>query len=138
MKKKYFLLVTAAIIILTVGNIIFLNTKNKQDDIGERSAVGYGSHLQYLECTVKEVKNMNVFVVAEEDSYEPENFKKGDKIKLNFALMETPIEPNTLNLSNGQKIKLTYLTMDETQNIPEVSMHYPSSIKIGEKQIPEY
>lgn len=133
MIKKSFLL-----IILTVGTIIFLNTKDKKDDIGERSNGGYGSHLQYLECTVEEVKDMNVFVIAEEDSYEPETFKKGDMIKLNFALMEKPIEPNTLNLSKGQKIKLTYLTMDETQKIPEVSMHYPSSIKIGEKQIPEY
>jgi len=138
MKKKSILLVTTVIIILTVGTIIFLNIKDKQDDIGEHSTGGYGSHLQYLECTVKEVKDMNVFVIAEEDSSEPETFKKGDMIKLNFALMEKPIEPNTLNLSKGQKIKLTYLEMDETQKIPEVSMHYPSSIMIGEKQIPKY
>ena len=72
---------------------------------------------------------MNVFVIAEEDSYEPETFKKGDMIKLNFALMEDPIELNTLNLSKSQRIKLTYLTMDETQKIPEVSMYYPSSIQ---------
>lgn len=129
MKKKYFLLVTIAINILTVGTIIFLNTQNKQDDIGERSTGGYGSHLQYLECTVEEIKEMNVFVIAEEDSYEPETFKKGDMIKLNFALMEDPVDPKTLNLSKGQKLKLTYLTMDETQKVPEVSMHYPNSIQ---------
>lgn len=128
MKKRHFTL--AGLIILLFGLGFFIYQKNNQeDDLGNQSVGGYGSHLQYLECTVEEVKDVNVFVITEEDSYEPETFKKGDMIKLNFALMEDPIELNTLNLSKGQRIKLTYLTMDETQKIPEVSMYYPSSIQ---------
>lgn len=127
MKKKNFILVAATIMILTIGSIYVFNKKNK--DTSKALVGGYGSHLQYLECTVEEIKEMNVFVIAEEDSYEPETFKKGDMIKLNFALMEDPVDPKTLNLSKGQKIKLTYLTMDETQKVPEVSMRNPSSIQ---------
>ncbi|MGX7025313.1 hypothetical protein [Vagococcus hydrophili] len=128
MKKRHFTLAGLIILLFWLGFFIY-QKNNQEDDLGNLSVGGYGSHLQYLECTVEEVKDMNIFIIAEEDSYEPETFKKGDMIKLNFALMENPIKPNTLDLSKGQRIKLTYLTMDETQKIPEVSMHYPSSIQ---------
>lgn len=132
MKKRFFSLTVIIIIIFGLGFFFY-----KKNNIGNLSVGGYGSHLQYLECTVEEIKDMNIFVTANEDSYEPENFKKGDTIKLNFALMEQPIDPKNLSLSNGQKIKLTYLTMDETQKVPEVSMHNPSNIQIDEQYLIE-
>lgn len=132
MKKVYIILFLIVIGVSSIG--FYFNQQNKQEDIGNRLTGGYGSHLQHLECAVDHVEEMAVFVIANTDAYEPETFKKGDMIKLNFALAEEPTDPKNLNLSKGQLVKLTYLTIDETHEMPEVSMRYPSSLFIKQME----
>ncbi|MHC5246842.1 hypothetical protein [Enterococcus sp. LJL90] len=110
--------------------IFFLGLNRTQDN--NQIVGGYGSHLRYLDCSVADITEDEVVVIANENAYSPETFKSGDEIILDFKNMQKPINPLELGLSIGVQIKLTYLSMDDVNfNPPVVFMGHPSNIELN-------